>query len=434
MEKFMLGALPSKEDVRDYTAKVVPRVLPEEYFIPDNVAAYNQKYGTCVAQAIRRGWQRRYGVEFGTNYLYGGGRTHTMSGMYPNEAANFAVTYGLAPMADDPTEYEVQYVINYYQAFKSKLTKAASPYKGGSWARLYTVDEIKAAICDNLHVVFCSPITGYFPDKYGWFSNKGTELLGYHEMEIDGYGAFDSDIGKKKGGRVFNSWGDLWGKKGRCYMEWEDILRQGDVIVFFPPEGKQENIEPRRTLRKGMKGDDVKELQTKLTKHGFDCKADGKFGSGTLKKVKAFQTARKLDPDGVVGKLTWEELDKEPPAKPTSAHFTLDEFKCHDGTQVPPELYGNVQALMDALENIRKAFGNKPIKIVSGYRTLEYNRKIGNKTDGSQHIQGNAADIRISGVSPANVYKILDVMYPNQGLGKYSTFTHFDLRGKRARW
>jgi peptidoglycan hydrolase-like protein with peptidoglycan-binding domain len=58
-----------------------------------------------------------------------------------------------------------------------------------------------------------------------------------------------------------------------------------------------------RTLRQGMRGDDVRTLQTRL---GIG--VDGIFGSGTKTAVIAYQRANGLDPDGVVGKNTWASL------------------------------------------------------------------------------------------------------------------------------
>ena len=63
------------------------------------------------------------------------------------------------------------------------------------------------------------------------------------------------------------------------------------------------------TLRKGDKGDNVVALQTALTAEGYYTgKIDGKFGTGTLKAVKAFQKAEKLTVDGLAGKATQARL------------------------------------------------------------------------------------------------------------------------------
>ena len=64
------------------------------------------------------------------------------------------------------------------------------------------------------------------------------------------------------------------------------------------------------TLRRGDKNDAVKTLQTRLKELGFDCDGiDGSFGPITEKQVKAFQTERGLDDDGVCGPLTWKAIN-----------------------------------------------------------------------------------------------------------------------------
>ena len=64
-------------------------------------------------------------------------------------------------------------------------------------------------------------------------------------------------------------------------------------------------------LRKGSRGEEVRELQQRLNASGYSCgKADGIFGQKTLEAVTAFQSDRGLAVDGVVGAKTWNELNK----------------------------------------------------------------------------------------------------------------------------
>ena len=71
--------------------------------------------------------------------------------------------------------------------------------------------------------------------------------------------------------------------------------------------------DPTPTLRKGCKNEYVSLLQTKLIMLGYDLGkygADGDFGTKTQEAVKKFQEDRGLKADGIVGPLTWAELDK----------------------------------------------------------------------------------------------------------------------------
>ena len=68
----------------------------------------------------------------------------------------------------------------------------------------------------------------------------------------------------------------------------------------------------RRTLKKTsplMRGDDVKEFQTLVTKHGFNCGTiDSLYGNNCVSACKAFQRSKGLISDGVCGQKTWEAL------------------------------------------------------------------------------------------------------------------------------
>ncbi|MNR86275.1 Spore cortex-lytic enzyme precursor [compost metagenome] len=62
-------------------------------------------------------------------------------------------------------------------------------------------------------------------------------------------------------------------------------------------------------LEKGASGEPVKKLQARLKELGFDPKGvDGDFGPSTEAAVRAFQAAKGLGIDGVVGPTTWGAL------------------------------------------------------------------------------------------------------------------------------
>lgn len=105
-----------------------------------------------------------------------------------------------------------------------------------------------------------------------------------------------------------------------------DMIVSNKPLSFFTtangPEFKQVElvIVPtpttlgKRTLKKGSKGEDVKELQSGLIKMGYDLGkygADGDFGSKTNTAVRAFQKKYGLTVDGVFGPKSfakWKEI------------------------------------------------------------------------------------------------------------------------------
>jgi peptidoglycan hydrolase-like protein with peptidoglycan-binding domain len=63
------------------------------------------------------------------------------------------------------------------------------------------------------------------------------------------------------------------------------------------------------TLKQGATGASVTNLQKLLAQHGFNPGVDGQFGPKTTEAVKAFQSAKGLAADGVVGPKTWAKLN-----------------------------------------------------------------------------------------------------------------------------
>lgn len=87
----------------------------------------------------------------------------------------------------------------------------------------------------------------------------------------------------------------------------------------------------RPTIRKGDKGEYVKEAQTMLYNLGYDLGKwgiDSDFGSATQNAVREFQRDHNLSQDGVVGPLTWDTLQKaseaiKQPSENTDEYYTV---------------------------------------------------------------------------------------------------------------
>lgn len=85
--------------------------------------------------------------------------------------------------------------------------------------------------------------------------------------------------------------------------------------------------------RNGSRGLEVQALQQRLNKAGFNPgPVDGVFGPRTQAAVEAFQQAKGLVVDGLVGTQTWRELDKFEDAVTTPTRRNTD----GDGFQIPP--------------------------------------------------------------------------------------------------
>jgi uncharacterized protein YcbK (DUF882 family) len=118
-------------------------------------------------------------------------------------------------------------------------------------------------------------------------------------------------------------------------------------------------------------------------------------------------------------------------------NFNVIEFACKDGTPVPEKYLCNVQTLAYNLQVLRDYLG-EPVRLNSGYRTPSYNKKVGGKP-ASKHLTAEAADITVKSKSPKQLAVIIEKLISQGkmkqgGLGVYPGFTHYDVRGTKARW
>jgi len=112
-----------------------------------------------------------------------------------------------------------------------------------------------------------------------------------------------------------------------------------------------------------------------------------------------------------------------------SEHFDDSEFRCRCCQSIGD---GIATELIELLERIRTHLGDRPISIISGYRCTRHNIAVGGARS-SQHLLGNAADIRVQGLDPRSIYDEINHMVAG-GLGLYESFVHVDVRRNTARW
>ena len=185
---------------------------------------------------------------------------------------------------------------------------------------------------------------------------------------------------------------------------------------------------------------------------------DGLAGPATSAALKAYQKAKGIPQTGVVDGKTWDLLMEESPyddvastpavtpAAPTVStttnkntgtwwdeieYFTRNELKCKcgrycDGFPAEPK-----EMLVKLADRARKHFG-KPAHNVSCLRCRQHNANSGGVAN-SQHMYGEAMDIRIDGVSG----DVLLAFFKQQPEVRYAykintTNVHFDIpKGSR---
>ena len=133
--------------------------------------------------------------------------------------------------------------------------------------------------------------------------------------------------------------------------------------------------------------------------------------------------------------------------KQLTKDFSLSDFNSSDGERVPDHLIPSIQLVANNLQKIKdelSAFheGEVSIVVTSGYRSKAVNDQAGS-TEKSRHRIGQAVDFKCYVYGTQIDTDFIDgfikcLIYTNAvqegGLGQYPTFTHYDVRGSRARW
>lgn len=159
---------------------------------------------------------------------------------------------------------------------------------------------------------------------------------------------------------------------------------------------------------------EVYQIQLLLAFLGYSPGAlDGVWGQNTQAALRQFQREYGLTPDGVAGEDTQktlrgavagtaEKCQKEGTFWEEIEYFTKEEFRCKCGGRYcdgfPAQMQETVVRIADAA---RRHFG-KPGHVVSGLRCQQWNAHEGGVYN-SQHMYGEAVDLRIEGVGAAEL-------------------------------
>lgn len=121
-------------------------------------------------------------------------------------------------------------------------------------------------------------------------------------------------------------------------------------------------------------------------------------------------------------------------------YFTVDQFNSSDGGNMPLEVRNNIKNLIKELNVIQKEIGlDKKLYVSSGYRSPQLNAKVPGAAKNSFHMKGMAVDLQSNDISPGELANRIEKLISQGkikqgGLGRYSSWTHYDNRGTKARW
>ncbi len=204
------------------------------------------------------------------------------------------------------------------------------------------------------------------------------------------------------------------------------------VICFFLSFSAQASVN-YDTLRPGDENENVKQMQEALNDLGYKTNGiDGKYGTGTVKAVEAFQKAFKLKVDGIAGKKTLELLFEKATLRygTSNSEVTKLQQKLKDlGYSI-----GSVDGKYGpSTKNAVKAFQRKNgLKAdgVAGTNTLNIlysNSASGSGSNSNNTNNNNSSILRFGDISPAvsDMQKSLTALgYDTNGTeGKYGKGT-----------
>lgn len=130
-------------------------------------------------------------------------------------------------------------------------------------------------------------------------------------VRYDGHVGYYVGNGKVVEARGFNYGVVKTNLKDRPWTHWYYLPFITYEKVVNPTPITPDPLLGSRTLQKGCKGEDVKELQKSLMKLGYSLPkfgADGDYGSETITAVKAFQKTVKITVDGIYNANTHKAL------------------------------------------------------------------------------------------------------------------------------
>lgn len=229
------------DDKRDYKMKVcashkIP-YYPSEYKIEMPKVKDQGIVNSCVAHSLSTFLEEYFKDEqksFSTGFIYGYRPFGYFQGegMYPREAIKTLQKIGDVEEDKFSHNKELPEIKRLVDENIEKLKPLADEYKIDSYARIYTIDEIKECLYNNCPVPISIPVKNNL--KVGSdnvIKNEGA-IEGYHMVILYGW--------NEKGFLLQNSWGKDWGDEGRAILPydyeidsaWAISMNMNNIIAY----------------------------------------------------------------------------------------------------------------------------------------------------------------------------------------------------------
>ena len=216
------GAKKEVDDKRDYKSYIYSaktEVLPDEYEITMPKVKDQGIVNSCVAHSLATFLEETYkqkNIEFSTGFIYGyrPDGYDQGEGMYPREALKTILKVGDVPRVNFNHNKEMPEIKQLLDKQFDNLKEIADVYKIQSYSRIYTENEIKKCIFNDITVPISIPVYNDMKyDKKYIIEMPNGKCNGYHAIIIYGY--------NKDGWLIQNSWGKDWANNGRAILPFD---------------------------------------------------------------------------------------------------------------------------------------------------------------------------------------------------------------------
>lgn len=232
----------------------------------------------------------------------------------------------------------------------------------------------------------------------------------------------------------------------------KQIKEVGDVYLGAISKDTGEYTTPDRAARTGTQADSqaTQEGQRRLTRPAPQVQGEAPSQPTTGPDLSSRALGTQAQPVremvlGQGGAVSWmerriQELEEADDAEPEAGFQTRSTFNSrhYDWKDLRNDRFTGAkiaERTVKALDTVTDEFG-KRLKLNSGYRSSEYNNRVSNSGDNSQHVQGTALDVNVADYSDEEKAKLaaLFIREGARGLGFYTRgFMHVDFRKSSGR-
>lgn len=222
------GVAPEKVDLRDYKGVAKTNTFPDTFELTMMPVKNQGAVSSCVAHALASVIEYFDCVENGkftaksVLYIYGNRRYSDWkeSGMRIRDALKTCCEYGDVEYRELPGNYEVPDAIDRFEKVGTVLSLRGSVHGIKRYFRLDSTKAIKECLMNCGPVLIAVP---WYSDNYVYkdvlhiTGNKAKEE-GLHCMVVYGW--------EPRGWKVQNSWGLLWGNRGKAILPFDTKLSE----------------------------------------------------------------------------------------------------------------------------------------------------------------------------------------------------------------